>query len=71
MAGTLNFMSDRSRGQVAGWARVRAKALHKELKLPESGSPARLASIAHALTAAYELGYLRRVKYERRRAVPL
>ena len=71
MTGELAFLSDASRAQVANWARRRAEAVHKGLKLPERGAPARIAAIAHALSAAYELGYLRRVRIERRRAVPL
>lgn len=71
MTGELSFLNDASRSQVAAWARGRAKAVHRELGLPERGSPKRIATIAHALSAAYELGYLRRVRVERRRAVPL
>jgi len=71
MTGELAFLSDRSRAQVATWARGRAKVLHKAMKLPDRGGAPRIAAIAHQLCAAYELGYLRRVRLERRRAVPL
>jgi hypothetical protein len=70
-AGLLAFMGDATRARIAAWARTRAAAIDKDQHLPLRGRPARIAAIADSLCAAYELGYLRRVRVERRRAVPL
>lgn len=67
----LTFMSDTARAQIATWARRRAVQVEKKLRLPKRGQPQRVKEIAQSLSAAYELGYLRRVRIERRRAVPL
>lgn len=69
--GLLTFMTDASRASVAAWSRSRAAKLEAEMGLPKRGRPARIAKIAQALCVGYELGYLRRVRVERRRAVPL
>jgi hypothetical protein len=71
MTGLLTFMDRGDRAQIAAWSRKRAGDLHKTLGLPNKGSSARVARMADALTAAYELGYLRRVREQRRREVPL